>query len=126
MKSPSDILPAAARQHGDKVALVCGSRYLSFNELDEASTRIAAALVDRGVRPGQTVSLFAQNRWEWVTAYHGVLKAGGVVEGNLASPRIAMADGATFNGKIEMPTGKAAESKPVEKPIERQPVPAAV
>jgi cytoskeletal protein CcmA (bactofilin family) len=55
------------------------------------------------------------------------LKAGGTVEGNLASPRIAMADGATFNGKIEMPTGKAAEAKPVvERPVERQPVPAAV
>jgi len=49
------------------------------------------------------------------------LKAGGTVEGNLNSPRIAMADGATFNGKIEMPHGKAgdvkaAEAKPVEKP----------
>ena len=46
------------------------------------------------------------------------LRAGGTVEGNLNSPRIAMADGATFNGKIEMPTGKpaAVETKPVEKP----------
>jgi cytoskeletal protein CcmA (bactofilin family) len=46
------------------------------------------------------------------------LRAGGRVEGNLNSPRIAMADGATFNGKIEMPQGKtvAVETKPVEKP----------
>ena len=49
------------------------------------------------------------------------------MEGNLNSPRIAMADGATFNAKIEMPTGKATtEAKPVERPVERQPVPAAV
>ena len=44
------------------------------------------------------------------------LKAGGTVEGNLNAPRIAMADGATFNGKIEMPQGKGAETKPAEKP----------
>lgn len=44
------------------------------------------------------------------------LRAGGTMEGNLAAPRIAMADGAVFNGKIEMPQGKPAEApKPVEK-----------
>jgi cytoskeletal protein CcmA (bactofilin family) len=41
------------------------------------------------------------------------LRAGGTVEGNLSSPRIAMADGAIFNGKIEMPQAKAAaEARP--------------
>jgi cytoskeletal protein CcmA (bactofilin family) len=44
------------------------------------------------------------------------LKAGGTVEGNLNSPRITMADGAVFNGKIEMPQGKPAEAKAAEKP----------
>jgi cytoskeletal protein CcmA (bactofilin family) len=44
------------------------------------------------------------------------LKSGGTVEGNISSPRITMADGAIFNGKIEMPQAKAAEAKPVEKP----------
>ena len=31
------------------------------------------------------------------------LKAGGVMEGGLVSPKVAMAEGATFNGTIEMP-----------------------
>jgi cytoskeletal protein CcmA (bactofilin family) len=53
------------------------------------------------------------------------LKAGGIMEGNLNAPRIAMADGATFNGKIEMPQSKAAEAKPAEKPAEKA-APAAV
>ena len=37
------------------------------------------------------------------------LRAGGVMEGGLTSPKVAMAEGATFNGKIEMPKkgGKA-------------------
>jgi len=45
------------------------------------------------------------------------LKGGGTMQGNLNAPRIAMADGATFGGKIEMPQLKAASGpRPVEKP----------
>jgi long-chain acyl-CoA synthetase len=33
----------------------------------------------RGLEPGQVVSLYAQNRWEWVVSYHAALKAGAIV-----------------------------------------------
>ena len=35
------------------------------------------------------------------------LSAGGAMQGNVKAPRIAMADGAVFNGKVEMPGAKA-------------------
>src|SRR5436305_1774278 len=38
----------------------------------------AAALVDAGLRPGDRVGLFAENRLEWLIADVGVLTAGGV------------------------------------------------
>ncbi len=79
MDSPAQILPAMAARLPDKPALVTCDRSLTFAELDAASDRIAAALAARGVRRGQTVSLIGQNRWEWVVAYHGALKAGAVV-----------------------------------------------
>jgi long-chain acyl-CoA synthetase len=79
VNGPGDILPAAAARFGDKVALITSTRTLTFSELDDLSDRVAAALAARGIRPGQPVSLYAQNRWEWVVAYHGVLKAGAVV-----------------------------------------------
>jgi long-chain acyl-CoA synthetase len=77
--SPGGILPRAAARFGDKKALVTSARTLSFRDLDTESDRVAAALAARGVRPGGAVSLYAQNRWEWVVAYHGILKAGTVV-----------------------------------------------
>ncbi|WP_338146027.1 class I adenylate-forming enzyme family protein [Streptomyces scabichelini] len=77
--SPGGILRHAVTRYGDKVALVTTARSMTFRELDAESDRIAAALAARGVRPGQPVSLYAQNRWEWVVAYHGALKAGAVV-----------------------------------------------
>ncbi|MET7479126.1 AMP-binding protein [Streptomyces sp. NPDC005648] len=77
--SPGGILRRTAARYADKVALVTASRTMTYGELHAESDRVAAALAARGVRPGQPVSLYAQNRWEWVVAYHGALKAGAVV-----------------------------------------------
>jgi cytoskeletal protein CcmA (bactofilin family) len=45
------------------------------------------------------------------------LRAGGAMQGNLKTPRISMADGSVFDGKIEMPQAKAASGpKPVPAP----------
>jgi len=73
------ILPSAAATHGDKTALITSVRSLTYRELDQLSDAVAASLVERGVAPGDRVSLYSQNCWEWVVSYHGVLKAGAVV-----------------------------------------------
>jgi len=79
MRGPGDILRASAARFGNADALVTGARTLTFTDLDAESDRVAAGLAARGVLPGDIVSLYAQNRWEWVVAYHGALKAGAVV-----------------------------------------------
>jgi long-chain acyl-CoA synthetase len=73
------ILPAAAAAHGDKLALVTPARALTFGELDELPGAFAGALRRCGVDDGDRVSIYSPNRWEWVVAYHGVLRAGAVV-----------------------------------------------
>jgi long-chain acyl-CoA synthetase len=73
------ILADAAAVYGDKVALVTPSRTLSFAELDALSGAFAGALRSGGIEDGDRVSIYAQNRWEWVVAYHGIVKAGAVV-----------------------------------------------
>src|SRR3990172_6309032 len=75
----AQILTGAAARFGNKLALVTDTRTLSYAELDALSDRVAAALAARGIAPGNRVSLYSQNRWEWVVAYHGILKAGAVV-----------------------------------------------
>jgi cytoskeletal protein CcmA (bactofilin family) len=37
------------------------------------------------------------------------LLAGGSMQGNVKAPRVAVADGAVFDGKVEMPGGKAVQ-----------------
>jgi long-chain acyl-CoA synthetase len=73
------IVPRAARRFGTKTALVTADRTLTYQALDELCERVAGGLHDIGVRPGDRVSLYSPNRWEWVIAYHAALRAGAVV-----------------------------------------------
>ncbi|MBK6411589.1 AMP-binding protein [Sphingopyxis sp.] len=79
MIGPGDILPNAAKKFADKIALVCGSESFTFGELNRMSDSLACEIAKLGVQPGEAVSLFSQNRWEWLVTYHGILKAGAVV-----------------------------------------------
>lgn len=73
------IVTRAARRFGAKTALIAPGRTLTYSELDDLCDRVAGGLYDIGVRPGDRVSLYSPNRWEWVIAYHAALRAGAVV-----------------------------------------------
>ena len=73
-------IPAeAARRYGDRAALIVPDRELTFNELEALTNRCANALVALGVRPGDRVTLYSGNCWEWIVSYYGALKAGAVI-----------------------------------------------
>ena len=74
-----DRLREVAREVPEKTALRMGDRAVSYRELDAMSDRFAAALAKRGVRKGDRVTLFLPNSVEFVVAFYGALKAGGVV-----------------------------------------------
>ena len=73
------IVTRAARRFGSKTALIAAGRTLTYQALDDLCDRVAGGLHDIGVRPGNRVSLYSPNRWEWVVAYHAALRAGAVV-----------------------------------------------
>jgi non-ribosomal peptide synthetase component F len=73
------IVTRAARRFGAKTALIAPGRTLTYHELDDLCDRVAGGLHDIGVRPGDRVSLYSPNRWEWVVAYHAALRAGAVI-----------------------------------------------
>ena len=74
-----DRLREVAREVGDKPALLMGDRSVTFREVDRLSDQLAAGLAKRGVRPGDRVTIFMPNSVEFVIAFYGTLKAGGVV-----------------------------------------------
>ena len=63
----------------EKVAINYYGRKISFGQLDDLSDRFAAALNDWGLKKGDRLSLYLENCPQFVIAYFGTLKAGGVV-----------------------------------------------
>jgi long-chain acyl-CoA synthetase len=73
------ILAKSARRFASKPALIAGGQTLTYQALHGMCDRVAVGLHALGVRPGDRVSLYSPNRWEWVVAYHAALRAGAVV-----------------------------------------------
>lgn len=74
-----DFLRDKAERNPKKVAINYYGREIRFQELDDLSDRFAAALNDLGLKKGDRVSLYLENCPQFVIAYYGILKAGGVV-----------------------------------------------
>lgn len=68
----------SAQKYPDRDAIIFYGRRLTYRALDEAATRFAAALADRGLAKGDRVSLFLPNCPQMVIAYYGTLRAGGL------------------------------------------------
>ena len=75
----AEILPHAARNHAERTALIVENRRFSFRELDALSNCVANGLVSSGVVPGDRVTLFGPNCWEWLVSYYGIAKTCAVV-----------------------------------------------
>ncbi|MDX8523672.1 AMP-binding protein [Mesorhizobium sp. MSK_1335] len=74
-----DYLIHSAGRLGDKVALVCNGKRVTYAEIDERSNGIAQCLVTAGVQRGDRVMIFADNTVETVVSFWAVLKANAVV-----------------------------------------------
>jgi len=75
-----EMLRSCAADAGERIALVSGSRRLSYAELATQMDQVAAGLAEAGVRPGDRVALLAPNVPEWVLAAFGALAQGARVD----------------------------------------------
>jgi long-chain acyl-CoA synthetase len=72
-------LEESARKYPDKPCTIFKGAVISYKEMNEITDRLAAALADMGVKKGDRVGIFMPNTPQFVMAYFGILKAGGVV-----------------------------------------------
>ncbi len=72
----ADLLKRSASRTPDKPALVFGDRILTYSELDEASNRVANALLDLGLERFDRVAVLAHNTLHHVLTWLGAAKAG--------------------------------------------------
>jgi long-chain acyl-CoA synthetase len=72
-------LEESARKYPDRACTIFKGAVISYREINELSDHMAAALVELGVKKGDRVGIFMPNLPQFVIAYFGILKAGGVV-----------------------------------------------
>ncbi len=72
-------LEEAARKYPDRACTIFKGAVVSYRDVNKMADSIAAALVEMGVKKGDRVGMFMPNIPQFVPAYFGILKAGGVV-----------------------------------------------
>jgi len=77
--TPTAFLDRARAVHGDRIGLVDGAVRRTYGELAERCERLAGALADLGVQPGDRVSVLAPNTGVALEAHYGVPLAGAVL-----------------------------------------------
>ncbi|HZK06335.1 MAG TPA: fatty acyl-CoA synthetase [Actinomycetaceae bacterium] len=71
-----DIITRSAHRAPTATALHFEDRTWTYAELDDAATRVAAALLDLGLRKGDRVAAFGKNSDAYILLWLGVAKAG--------------------------------------------------
>ena len=74
-----DLLNRAADRFGPREALMYESRRWTFAEFRAEVDRVARALINLGVQPGDKVSLWMPNRAEWLFLFGAIAKIGAVI-----------------------------------------------
>ncbi len=77
--TPISFLERTADVYPDRLAVVHGSWQADYRTLRNRSRRLASALVQRGVKPGDTVTAMLPNTPPMLEAHHGVPMAGAVL-----------------------------------------------
>ncbi len=74
-----ELLDNAARDFGKKTAIWFQKRKISYKEFKDMAERLATALVNLGVKKGDTVAIMLPNFPQFLISFYGILKAGAIV-----------------------------------------------
>ncbi|ARX87041.1 MULTISPECIES: (2,3-dihydroxybenzoyl)adenylate synthase [Streptomyces] len=73
-----ELLHEACAEHGDRVAVVCGDRRMTYAELSAASSELAGGFLDRGIGPLDRVVVQLPNITEFVVVMFALFRIGAI------------------------------------------------
>src|SRR5215813_4210644 len=77
--TPIRFLRYASQQYPNKTAIVCGEHRLTYAQFSDRAARLAGAIKQMGVKPGDRIAFLSGNCHRLLEAYYGVLAAGAVL-----------------------------------------------
>ncbi len=78
LRHVGDLPTMSADRYAERTAFSFQGERLSYADLEAEANSVANVLVERGLEPGDRVSLFVPNTPLFPTSYFGIIKAGGV------------------------------------------------
>jgi fatty-acyl-CoA synthase len=75
----SDVVEELARTKPNNIAILQGSEVITYRQLAEGANRYARWALSQGLRKGDVVALLMSGRPQYIMAWLGVVKLGGVV-----------------------------------------------
>ncbi|MBK8549759.1 MAG: non-ribosomal peptide synthase/polyketide synthase [Ignavibacteria bacterium] len=75
-KSITELFDEQVLKTPDSTAIVYGQEKLTYKKFNEHSNQLANYLIERGVRPGESIGLFCSRSNEMIIGMFGILKAG--------------------------------------------------
>ena len=72
-------LEKSAEKYPDKIAIIHDNTRSTYDRINIQANKIATWMLKNGIRQGDRVALFMENRLEYVISYYAVLKTGAVV-----------------------------------------------
>src|ERR1700674_3875768 len=77
--TPLRFLRHAERQYAGRTAIVCAEKRFTYKQFGERVGKLAGALLEAGVKPGDRVAYLGVNTHRLMEAYYGVLEAGAIL-----------------------------------------------
>ena len=74
-------LQQSAASFPEKTALVQGKERVSYRDLNKRAAAVCSRLRENGVQPGDRVAILTDQACEYITAYFGIIAAGGIAVG---------------------------------------------
>ena len=73
------LLEQTARKYPDSPCTILKGAVITYREMNELTDRLAAGIVELGIKKGDRVGIFMPNTPQFVLTFFAILKAGGVV-----------------------------------------------
>lgn len=74
-----DIVEPIAREKPDNIAMLYLDQTVTYRQMDEAANRYAHWAIGQGIKRGDVVALFMENRPEYIICWYGLIKLGAIV-----------------------------------------------